>query len=108
MSRTVYVMMYVAFPIHWKSTLQSKICLSTAESEYVALIQALREFLPTMTFLEEIAKIVDININTPRINCKVYEDNNACISMAKSNEFSPRTKHIALKYHHFRLAVQIK
>jgi len=106
MSRTGYNMMYGECPINWKSTLQSEICLSTAESEYVALSQALREVLPTMAFLEEIAKIVDINVKTPQIRCKVYEDNNACISMAKSQKFSPRTKHIALKYHHFRLAVQ--
>ena len=52
--------------------------------------------------------VVDINISTPKIKCKVYEDNNACIVMATSNKFSPRTKHIALKYHHFRLAVQRK
>ena len=52
----------VTCPIRWKSTLQSEICLSNAESEYVAITQALREVLPTMTFLEEIAKIVDINI----------------------------------------------
>ena len=96
MSRTGYTITYAACPIHWKSTLQTEICLSTAESEYVALSQALREVLPTMTFLEEIAKIVDVNVQTPQISLKVYEDNNACIWMASSNKFSPRTKHIAL------------
>ena len=69
MSRTGYNMMYGECPINWKSTLQSEICLSTAESEYVALSQALREVLPTMTFLEEIAKIVAI-INQTTTNFK--------------------------------------
>lgn len=32
----------------------------------------------------------------------MFEDNNSCISLAKKQEFSPRTKHIAIKYHHFR------
>ena len=108
MSRTGYVLSYAGCPIHWKSVLQTEVCLSTAESEYCALSQALREVLPTMTFLEEINKFIDIQIPTPQIKCKVYEDNNACITMATSNKFSPRTKHIALKYHHFRLAVQKK
>ena len=61
-----------------------------------------------MTFLEEINEFIDINIPTPKINCKVYEDNNACISIATSNKFSSHTKHIALKYHHFRLVVLVK
>ncbi len=39
---------------------------------------------------------MDILVETPLIHCKVYEDNNACISMAHGTKFSPRTKHIAL------------
>ena len=33
---------------------------------------------------------------------KVHEDNQSCIRMAMSEKFTPRTRHIALKYHHFR------
>ena len=83
-------------------------CLSTAESEYCALSQALREVLPTMNFLEELTDVINLKTPTPRISCRVYEDNNACITMATTNKFSPRTNHIALTYHHFRLAVQRK
>jgi KUP system potassium uptake protein len=34
---------------------------------------------------------------------KVREDNQSCIgtAMAQNPKFSPRTKHIAIKYHHF-------
>ena len=32
----------------------------------------------------------------------MYEDNTACISIADSDKFTPRTKHIALKYHWFK------
>lgn len=35
----------------------------------------------------------------------MFEDNNSCIALATSEKFSPRTKHIALKYHHFRTFV---
>ena len=36
------------------------------------------------------------------MKCKVFEDNNGAIELAKAPKIRPRTKHIALKYHHFR------
>ena len=38
----------------------------------------------------------------PKLYCKIFEDNKACISMATNLRFTPRTKHLALKYHHFK------
>ena len=32
---------------------------------------------------------------------KVQEDNQSCITMAENPKFTPRTKHIAIKYHYF-------
>ena len=37
---------------------------------------------------------------------KVHEDNQSCIAMANNPKFTPRTKHIALKYHYFRKHVK--
>ena len=34
--------------------------------------------------------------------CTTWEDNRSCIKVAENPKFTPRTKHIALKYHHFR------
>ena len=39
---------------------------------------------------------------TPEIHSKVWEDNKGALSLAQKGKFSPRTKHIAIKYHHFR------
>jgi hypothetical protein len=36
------------------------------------------------------------------VHSTVFEDNNGALSIARSPRMSPRTKHIALKYHHFR------
>ena len=105
MSRTGFTIMYAGCPVTWCSKLQTEIALSTAEAEYIALSQALREVIPAMRFLEELAPVIDLHIPTPNVHCNVFEDNTACISMATSKKFSPRTKHIALKYHHFRAAV---
>lgn len=32
----------------------------------------------------------------------VFEDNNGCLALATAPKINPRTKHIAVKYHHFR------
>ena len=55
-----------------------------------------------MEFLEEVSQVFKLHLPTPKVYCKMFEDNESCIALAKSQKFSPRTKHIAIKYHHFR------
>jgi Reverse transcriptase (RNA-dependent DNA polymerase) len=52
-SRLGYLITYAACPIVWCSKLAGPICLSTTESEYVALSAALRQVIPIMDLLEE-------------------------------------------------------
>ena len=101
LSRTGMVIMYANYPIFWRSTLQTKITLSTADAEYIALSTALRQVIPLMTMIEEIHAVFPIHISKPDFICKFHEDNQLCIKMDTGIKFSPRTKHIALKYHHF-------
>ena len=102
LSRTGYAICYANCPILAVSKLQTEIALSTAEAEYIALSQSLREAIPLMTLLEEIHEHFPVVIGPPNFICTVHEDNQSCIRMAQSDKFTPRTKHIALKYHHFR------
>jgi hypothetical protein len=108
MSRTGYIIFYAGCPLIWCSKLQTEIALSTAEAEYIALSQAMRETIPVMQLLEELSKVIDLHMPEPNIFCKVFEDNTSCISIATAQKFSPRTKHISLKYHHFRKFVTDK
>ena len=105
LSRTGFVAFYARCPLVWASRMQTEIALSTTKSEYIALSTVMREFLSLMLLMDEIHKIFDIERPKPKIHCKVYEDNESCISMAKRKKFSPRTKDIGTKYHHFRLLV---
>ena len=68
----------------------------------------MREVIPFMNLLPEVNKIFSLNLDEPKFHCKVFEDNNSCIAIATSNRFSPRTKHIAIKYHHFQHYVKQK
>jgi hypothetical protein len=41
----------------------------------------------------------------PTVKCTVFEDNNVALELATAPKMRPRTKHIAIKYHHFWSAV---
>lgn len=98
LSRTGFVEFYAGCPLVWTSRMQTEIALSTAESEYITLSMAMREVL---SLKEEVHKIFEIKRLKPKIHCKVFENNESCISMKKSRKFSSRTKHIGIKYHNF-------
>ena len=102
LSRSGFVIMYAGCPITWSSKLQTEIALSTTESEYIALSSAMREVIPFMNLMQETQDLFEIKHDKPIFHCTVWEDNESAIKVAKSPKFTPRTKHIAIKYHHFR------
>ena len=103
LSRTGYVITYNGCPIHWGSRLQSEIALSTTEAEYIALSTATRELLPLRRILLELSSASPMATTTPLPPSTIYEDNASCITLAhRETQLRPRTKHIALKFHHFR------
>ena len=102
LSRTGFVISYAGCPIYWGSRLQTEIALSTTEAEYIALSVAMHEVLPFLNLMEEMRNFLPVRDDEPKFFCKVWEDNRSCIKVAESPKFTPRTKHIALKYHHFR------
>ena len=55
-----------------------------------------------MEHLEQLEKTLGVESKLPIVKCKVFEDNNGVIELAKAPNILPRTKHIDLKYHHFR------
>ncbi len=59
------------------------------------------EMLPMMQLMKEINVIFLLYLPQPKFVIKVREDNQSWIAMAQNSKFSPRTKHITLKYHHF-------
>jgi hypothetical protein len=105
-SRTGYTILYAGCPLIWISRLQTEIALSTTEAEYIALSQALRDVIPIMNLLQELKDhkfITDLNL--PTIHCKAFEDNSGALEIAKTPKMRPRTKHLNIKYHHFRQQV---
>jgi hypothetical protein len=106
-SRSGFVIMYAGCPIAWASRLQTEIALSSTKSEYISLSQSLREVIPLMRLVNELnAAGFEIPGERPMIQCKAFEDNTGALEMAKTHKMRPRTKHLNIKYHHFREAVQ--
>jgi hypothetical protein len=112
LSRTGYIITYCGCPVHWASKLQSEIALSTTESEYIALSMTTRELLPLRRIVQEIHKngLVQSPLDNNFSNAKtshlettvIYEDNASCIVLAYNDGTKVHTKHISLKWHHFK------
>jgi hypothetical protein len=106
-SRSGYLITYGNCPLIWASRLQTEIALSSTESEYISLSQSLREVLPLMRLVKELGQAgFHLATDTPTVHCKVFEDNVGALTMAQTPKMRPRTKHLNLKYHHFREAVE--
>jgi hypothetical protein len=89
-SRMGYIIRYLGLPIHWASKMQTEIALSSTEAEYIVLSQAMREALPIMWLMQE-AHDHGISVLTepPKIHCKVFEDNEGAIEIAKVPKMRP-------------------
>ena len=85
--------------ISWLSHKQSTVALSTAEAEYVALGSATQEAI----WLNQL--LTHLRIDT-KGSIEILEDNQSAIAMAKNSTGRRRTKHIDIKHHFIKEAVQ--
>jgi hypothetical protein len=95
-------------PVVWQSKLQTETALSTMESEYIALSTGMRQLLFLRRIFKDIYtgfKFKNSNFNDSSFVSIIFEDNQACLKLATSNDpprLTPRSKSIAVKYHWFR------
>jgi hypothetical protein len=81
---------------------------TTEEAVYIALSQAIRELLPMHELFQEVGSALKLKCAIPTIlHSMVFKDNNGALALATSPKISPRTKHIAVKYHHFCLKISV-
>ena len=107
-SRSGYVIQYAGCPVAWASKLQTIIALSSCEAEYVSLSESLRDTIPLMELVKEINKAgFKVISTTANVHCKAFEDNSGALELARLPKMRPRTKHINIKYHHFREHVRL-
>lgn len=102
-SRLGYIISLGGVPLVWKSQLQQEIALSTQESEYSALSQAIRVVIPIRNTLQEI--IIPVGLDKfflhVTVRARVFEDNNGAFLLATGQRITNRTKYYTVKWHHF-------
>ena len=85
--------------ISWLSKKQAVVALSTSEAEYVALSSATQEAVWLRRLLTDLSAV-------PQGPTLVMEDNQGAIAIARNPVAHGRTKHIDIRYHYIREAVQ--
>ena len=102
-SRTGYLITLGECPVIWVSKLQTEIALSTLESEYITLSQAMRDLVPMSRLLQEVGTKMNLDFAKPAlVHSTIFEDNYGALGLATSPKLTPRTKHIGVKYHWFK------
>jgi hypothetical protein len=85
--------------VSWSSKKQSIVALSSTEAEYIAQTHAAKEAIWLRAFVKEFR-----GGNSKPLTMSA--DNQSAIALAKDNKFHSRTKHIDLRYHFIREAVE--
>lgn len=81
--------------VGWSSKKQSMIALSTTESEFYALAEAGRDVI----WLKQLMTDLHENLENP---VKIRIDSQSCQKMVENGGFSPRTRHINVRYHYVK------
>jgi hypothetical protein len=98
-STSGWLIKFAGCTVNWSSKRQSTVALSTAEAEYMAMSEAVQEIMWTRQMLSEL-KLV------PKAPTVLYCDNQAAIANAVNGKFHGRMKHVDIKLHFVRQAVQ--
>lgn len=103
-SYTGYVVKMCGGAVSWESKKQPTVALSSAEAEYMALTSASKEIKFLANLMDELGLSIMFGLNTPTLYC----DNKGAICLAENRGFSARTKHIDLRHHFIREAIEAK
>ncbi len=56
--------------------------------------------------VNELSGVFGQSSSRVQMHCTLFEDNNGALKLVIIPRYRPRTKHIAIKYHHFREQLQ--
>jgi hypothetical protein len=86
--------------------MQIEIALSTTEAEYIALSLLAQELIPMRGLLHELSETTKSIDGSTIVHLTIFEENKGCVELATAPRMRPWTRHVALKYHHFRSHVE--
>ncbi|KAL6350388.1 hypothetical protein AAG906_004339 [Vitis piasezkii] len=97
MSTSGYLMTFLRGVVSRQSRLQKCVALSTTEAEYIVVIEACKELLWMKRFIHK--------LGFKQQRYVVYCDNQNVIHLNKNSTFHARSKHIDVRYHWMRYAL---
>ncbi|KAM1487717.1 hypothetical protein ACFX2I_001756 [Malus domestica] len=99
-STSGYLFTFAGGAVSWQSKLQKCVALSTTEAEYIAATEACKELLWLKQFLQE--------LGLKQSDYGIYCDSQSALDLSKNTTYHSRTKHIDIRYHWIRDAIENK
>ena len=90
--------------ISWLSKLQKTVALSSAEAEFMAFKEAVKQNLFLNLFISEISTTFNLFNSTTTI----FTDSQSAIELTKNPTYHARTKHVDIRYYFVREKVENK
>lgn len=97
-STSSYIFTLAGGAVSWQSKLRKCVALSTTEAEYIAAVEAGKELMWLKRFLQELG----FRQEEYTIHC----DSQSALDLSKNSMYHSRTKHIDVRYHWLREAVE--
>ena len=97
-STSGFLFTFAGGAISWQSKLQKCVALSTTEAEYIAATEAGKEMVWLKRFLLE--------LGLKQLNYVIFCDSQSAMDLSKNSMYHSRTKHIDVRYHWLRLAIE--
>jgi hypothetical protein len=101
-STTGCLLLFNGVPFHWVSRRQKTVALSSTEAEWMAICDACKEALWTLSIIEQTSEIVPSSMvaTTPPITARV--DNSAALTIVNGDATHTKMKHVAIRFHFVR------
>ncbi|KAL6154143.1 hypothetical protein ACJBU6_07428 [Exserohilum turcicum] len=93
--------------ISWISKLQPTVALSSAEAEFMAYREAVKQSIYLTQFIKEI-KALYLMLSDDQTATTIYSDSQSAIQLTKNPTYHARTKHIDIQYYFVREKVEAK
>jgi hypothetical protein len=97
-STSDFLFTFAGGAISWQSKLQKCVALYTTEAEYIAATEAGKEMVWLKRFL------LELGLN--QLNYVIFCDSQSAMDLSKNSMYHSRTKHIDVRYHWLRLAIE--
>jgi hypothetical protein len=92
-STTGFIFFYANAPVSWSSKNQKTVALSSCGVEYMALKEAIKEFVWLSNLFDEINSLKTSNSKV------LLTDDQSAIDLSKNPQYHARSKHIDIQYH---------